>query len=534
MSAVKKNTKRKHPGHQGRKKLSPFIHVDDEKELFPTVSLVMTKYEEADAHVQQLKHEARGDFWAYRQLVHADWLIPGWWQEGVADELQDFYNDWIAGKRPKLLLQAPPQHGKSTQVTDFIAWVSGKRPDTKTIFASFSEALGERANREIQRQMELPVYKEIFPDLRLAGQSGFYRGQRYERSSSLLEFVAARGSFRNTTVEGQINGQGLDLGVIDDPIKGRAEAKSEVTRDKVWTWLTDDFFSRFSDKAAMLMIMTRWDLDDPAGRFLQHFPNVRQVVYPAIATEDEKYRKKGEPLFPEWKSLEFLMERKKLYTRVSWESLYQQSPIIEGGGIFPREKFQLVEEFDRREVVGSVRYWDKAGTEADGAYTCGVLMHKLRDGTFLIADVVRGQWGAMRREQMIKQCAQLDNTTMRGVLNIVDTWVEQEPGSGGKESAENTIRNLAGFSVKADKVTGDKEIRAEPYASQVQGGNVKLLQREWVFDFLNEHTNFPSGKFKDQVDAAAGAFNKLTGDTDYDTSLGWVGKMDSIMPTLVR
>ena len=79
------------------------------------------------------------------------------------------------------------------------------------------------------------------------------------------------GSFRATTVMGQINGMGLDLGVIDDPIKGRAEAQSEVTREKTWNWLTDDVLSRFSEHAGLIMIMTRWHVDDPAGRLIEHF-----------------------------------------------------------------------------------------------------------------------------------------------------------------------------------------------------------------------------------------------------------------------
>jgi hypothetical protein len=70
----------------------------------------------------------------------------------------------------------------------------------------------------------------------------------------LIEYVGYRGSFRNTTVEGQITGQGLDLGIIDDPIKGRAESASKLTRDKTWSWLTDDFFSRFSDTAGVVLI----------------------------------------------------------------------------------------------------------------------------------------------------------------------------------------------------------------------------------------------------------------------------------------
>ena len=129
---------------------------------------------------------------------------------------------------------------------------------------------------------------------------------RWLRNSSILEYVGNDGSFRNTTVMGQINGQGLDLGVVDDPIKGRAEAQIEATRDKTWTWFTDDFFGRFSDHAGFVMIMTRWHLDDPVGRWLEHFPDTKVLRYPAIAEQDEKYRKKGEPLFPELKPPSFL------------------------------------------------------------------------------------------------------------------------------------------------------------------------------------------------------------------------------------
>ena len=69
------------------------------------------------------------------------------------------------------------------------------------------------------------------------------------RNHEVLEFVGHEGYFRNTTVLGSITGEALDLSVIDDPIKGRAEAQSEVTREKTWNWLTDDVLSRFSEIA---------------------------------------------------------------------------------------------------------------------------------------------------------------------------------------------------------------------------------------------------------------------------------------------
>jgi predicted phage terminase large subunit-like protein len=99
-----------------------------------------------------------------------------------------------------------------------------------------------------------------------------------------------------------------------------------------------------------------------------------------------------------------------------------------------------------------------------------------------------------------------------------------EPGSGGKESAEATVRNLAGFRVFTDRVTGSKQVRAEPLAAQVHGGNMWLVAGEWVPNFLDEAEVFPQGKRKDQIDAAAGAFNRLILASTYNTNFKeWVG-----------
>jgi predicted phage terminase large subunit-like protein len=459
-----------------------------------------------------LREESKACFWVFRRWIHPK-MKCGWWQQEVADELQRFYRSWLNGERPKLVLMAPPQHGKTEQLKDFIAWVAGKQPDLKTIFATYSDELGVAVNKDLRRIMTSERYVAIF------GHRLGDRGSGWLRNSNILEYVDHGGSFRNTTLEGQITGQGLDLGIVDDPIKGRGEASSKPVRDKTWHWFMDDFFTRFSDSAGLLMIMTRWHLDDPVGRFIERFPEAKILRYPAIAEEDEKNRRKDEVLFPEHKSLPFLMERRKAMSQASWESEYQQNPILVGGGMFPIEKFQIVPALNPSEIKRSVRYWDKAGTADGGAYTAGVLMHLLHDGRVAVGDVRRGQWSALEREKVIKSTAEMD----KRAFPKYSIWVEQEPGSSGKESAEATIRMLAGFNVGPDRVTGKKEDRAQPYAAQVQAGNVLLLAGGWNRAFLDEHETFPVGKYQDQVDATAGAFNKVTTVSTYDSSFAWVG-----------
>ena len=150
------------------------------------------------------------------------------------------------------------------------------------------------------------------------------------------------------------------------------------------------------------------------------------------------------------------------------------------------------------------RYWDKAGTEGGGDWTAGVLMGRAQ-GLFFVLDVVRGQWSPAQRNAVIRQTTQLDAQ----VCPRYTVWTEQEPGSGGKESALATVASLAGFDVHAETVTGSKIVRANPFAAQCEVGNVKLIAGPWNAEYLSELCAFPDGPHDDQCDASAGAFAKL-------------------------
>lgn len=471
--------------------------------------------------------EAQEHFHAFRRYMHPD-LKWDWWVQEISLALDQFYIDFIAGKRPKLAIFSPPQHGKSMTATDFMAWFAGKQPIKKQIFASYSDELGVRTNGDIQRMMASAAYRNVFPEL-LIGKPG---ARNLIANSDHIQYRPATGiidpnhlgEFRNTTVDGPINGFAMHLGVIDDPVKSRKEAQSLTTRNKIWQWLTDDFFGRFDENAAMLIIMTRWHIDDPMGRLLDKWKGtpVRVLSYPAIAEEEETYRSVGEALFPSHKSADFLLERKGLLTKASWEALYQQKPINVGGGMLPTDKLTVVPLFERKSIVRSIRYWDKAATEGgDGAYSAGCLMHLMQDDTFVIEHVVRGHWPVSEREANITSLGVTDFASYEN--KSYQLWVEQEPGSGGKESAELTVaRNLKlGIPTFADKVDNSKEVRAEPFAAAVQNDRVRLVAATWNYDFVDEAGVFPQGKYKDQIDAAAGAFMKLAIGSGYDTSQEW-------------
>lgn len=311
------------------------------------------------------------------------------------------------------------------------------------------------------------------------------------------------GGIRAVGVGAGITGQGGNLIVIDDPIKNREEANSEVYREKVWDWYTDDLYTRLEPGGSIILIQTRWHEDDLAGRILagDDAPNWTVINLPAEAEENDPLgREVGTALCPERYDLDALHGIKVVLGN-SYYALYQQRPVAPEGEMFKRHWFEIVKATPQAGKL--IRYWDKAGTADGGKMTAGILM-RLYNGIYYVEDCTTARLAAAEREQLIKQTAQLDG-------DEVTIWSEQEPGSGGKESAEATIKNLAGFKVYADKVTGDKVTRAEPFAAQAMAGNVKIKEGTWNKFYLDCLTSFPFGTYADPVDASSGAFNKLTG-----------------------
>jgi len=185
--------------------------------------------------------------------------------------------------------------------------------------------------------------------------------------------------------------------------------------------------------------------------------------------------------------------------------------VLPSGNVFKREWFGSVLSERPTFLTHWVRYWDKASTEDGGDYTAGVLIGR-GAGLFYVIDVQRGQWSPAQRKTVVEQVTQLD----AGLYPRYSVWMEQEPGSGGKESAMSSVSDLAGYDVHAETVTGSKVTRANPFAAQCEVGNVKLVAGAWNSTFLSELCAFPDGPYDDQVDAAAGAFAKLAMQNRYE------------------
>lgn len=456
----------------------------------------------AELLIEQKVRKARSSFLDFRQLVNKK-LKVNWWQEEVTHELEQYYHKLINNERPKLVIEAPPQHGKSYLVIEFISWVAGLNPDLKSIYTSFSDRLGIRANLRLQRIFDSDIYSRIFPDTKLTPR-GAKSGAL--RNMDMLEYVGRDGSFRNTTVRGSITGETLDLGIIDDPIRGRADANSITVRNSTWDWFTDDFFTRFSEEAGLLAILTRWHVDDPIGRLLEADKTVKVLSYPAIAIHDEKHRKEGEALFPEHKSLEFLLERKKILPPANFEALYQQNPYIADGGIFKTEWFKSYRVLPKLKfTVITVDTAQKTKEQND--YSVFALWGQGEDGNAYLIDILRGKWESPDLIKMAKIFWYKHIPT----FNIRSMNVED------KVSGTTLIQTLSTSTepvipIKAVQRNIDKITRANDVAPFIESGRVYLPERaDWLNDFIVEHAQFPNGAHDDQVDTTSDGLKMIFG-----------------------
>jgi len=437
--------------------------------------------------LQAIEHEQqRRDFSLWLKSVSPTWS----WDWAHLHFIREKLELVTSGECKRLALFLPPRHGKSEQVTvRYPVWRLEKTPELKIIIGAYNQTLAESFSRKARR----------------LALSRFALST--ERATAGEWETADGGGVRAVGVGAGVTGHGGDLIVIDDPVKNREEANSEVYREHVWDWYRDDLYTRLEPDGSIVLIMTRWHEDDLAGRILnsENAGDWTVISLPAEAEADDQLgREEGEALCPERFDLDALADIKTTMGRSYW-ALYQQAPQPQSGEFFKREWFTF--ENPPANMDGAVRYWDKAASADGGDYTAGVLIGK-RGRLYFVMDVVRGQWSTFEREEIILKTAHRDLQRIGPSLRI---WLEQEPGSGGKDSAQMTIARLAGFTVRAERPTGDKATRAEPFAAQCEAGFVRMVKAPWNDAYLDELCGFPFGKFDDQVDASSGAFNNLVG-----------------------
>lgn len=398
------------------------------------------------------------------------------------------------GEIKRLIIQVPPRHYKSETVTvRYPVHRMMSDPSLRVIVGAYNVSLARMFGRKARRVAVL-AGRELSAEQRQQAEWETPQG----------------GAYLCVGVGSGVTGRGAKLMIIDDPVKSREEAERDSNRDRVWDWWVNDVQTRLEPDGAAIVIMTRWHHDDLAGRLIQHEGSDWHVVsMPAIALANDPWgREPGEALMPSRFDINRLRELQSSMGR-DFESLYQQDPQPRQGGMFQLQHLgQYVAAAPRegRRVMG----WDTAATPGRGDYTAGVLL-SVSNGVWYVEHVIRAQVGPDDRRKLQRSTAEL-LAAQYGISGIRHVLL-REGGSGGVDQAQDFIRFMAGFPCAVKNVSrqGNKAQRLEPFAAQIEAGNVRIVRGPWNAAWVNEMLSFTGheGGVDDQADATYCAFSTL-------------------------
>lgn len=391
-------------------------------------------------------------------------------------------------KLKRLMVFMPPGHAKSTYGNLlFVPFYMGCHPTHSVISASHTQEFSERFGRRARSLIESPTFKNLF---------GFSSSQS-SRASGRFD-TEKGGEYFAVGVGGSVTGRRADFVVIDDPLKGRVEADSQLMRDRIWEWYLADLRTRLKPDAGIVLIQTRWHDDDLAGRILKYHRDEEWdiVCLKAIAEENDPLgRDVGEALWPEWMSIDQLLVEKKIQSARNWSALYQQNPMPDEGAYF---KEDWIRYYDKMPDLSSMKIYgasDYAISSNGGDYTVhGVIGVNANDDIFIL-DWWRGQ----------------TNTDV-WVDVFLDLMNQYKPIMWAEEAGQIS-KSLGPFIQKRQqekRIYGhreqfvsaiDKASRARAIQARMAMGKIYLPKNAlWSHDLIAEIISFPAGKHDDQVD----------------------------------
>lgn len=415
---------------------------------------------------------------------------PNWHHEKISSALEKVES----GEIKRLIIQMPPRHGKSQLASiNFPAWYLGRNPDKEIITASYSADLATDFGSKTRDVVNDELYKEIF-ETRL----------KQDEQNKAKWRTNNKGSYTSVGVGGPLTGRGANILIIDDPIKNREEAESETIRKKVWDWYTSTAYTRLEKNGAIIVIMTRWHLDDLAGKLLDYEKSGGEhwdiISFPAIAEDDESYRKKGEALWKNKYDIDALNNIKKNIGLYDWNALYQQNPIHADSQEFKQEWFKYFTDEDIKGMDLDVyALVDLAISDKDSADNTSIQVigkNRITPNIYKLEDLS----GRLDPAQVIEYLFHLKE---KYKFKFRKAGIESV---GYQKSLmyfinEEQRRRQIYFDVVELKAVSSKESRIRGLIPMYKNG--VIYHRNTDTDYENELLTFPFGKHDDRIDAMA-------------------------------
>lgn len=460
----------------------------------------MLTVSDAAAELLRRRH-ARRDLAQYIDYTTADYIHSGF-SRAVCSALDKFILDMQAGIRPILVLQAPPQHGKSEIVSRKLPpFLIGRFPNWHISAASYASTLADSMSLDVRRNIASKRHQNLF-------QSS--KDKRKYTKDTNREFTSPNGTggYIGDGIGGGFTGFPADVFIIDDPTKNAEEALSEATKKGQWNWYQSVCKTRMSANSGQIIMATSWAEDDLPGRIqtqMRGDPRLTILRFPAINDPDEVGHNAQLPagaLIPELHPLSQLREFKAEMSEYWWAAIYQQSPMSLGGNVFKDKGIKyyltkdLPDKFDKMCASWDCTFKDTDGTD----FVVGQVWGKKDANSYLLAQI-------RARMSFTK--------TTASVLELHESWPRArailiEDKANGPAVIDTLKAKVPGIlPIEPD---GSKLARAHAVTSYWEAGNVWLPHPDiapWIKDFISEVIKFPAAANDDQVDAMTQALRWL-------------------------
>ncbi len=429
------------------------------------------------------------DFAFSRLIAYAAYQWPGYrdarHHRMIARKLEQVER----GECKRLMIFMPPRHGKSMLASEYFpAWYMGRNPDHYVVAATYGQDLADDFGRKVKAQIEDPTFQAIFPGVAISEDSRSVRRFHVGSEEGGIEHqTKQKGAYYAVGVGGPLTGRGAHLLLIDDPVKDREQADSEIGRKRIRDWYTSTAYTRLMPGGRIVVIQTRWHEDDLSGWLLsQHAHEGWDVLsLPALAGD--------EALWPEQFSVETLEKIKLAVGPRDWSALYQQQPTPDSGDYFRREWFQYYEQPPQYlQIYGASDY---AITAKGGDYTVHGVFGVDRNDDIYLLDLWRQQ-----------------STSDVWIDSFLDLVHKHKPIQWAEEQGQ-IIKSLDPFINKRCQERGiyvareqftsltDKASRAQSIRGRMAQGKVKFPRNApWLADLERELLTFPVGVNDDQCD----------------------------------
>lgn len=410
--------------------------------------------------------------------------------------MADLFDDVVEGRKRRVIINIAPRHTKSEFASIHLpAYFLGRYPDKKIIMASHTSELAVGFGRKVRSLVDRKDFQELFPGVSLS-----------QDSKAAGRWATSRGGeYFAVGVGGALAGKGADLCIIDDPHSEQdaiiGEYNPEVYQ-KVMEWYEGGPRQRLQPGGSIIVVMTRWSLRDLTGQLVKKEMNSSSgdkweiIELPAIFPDT------GNPLWPEYWSLEELLRTKNSIPISKWNAQYMQRPTSEEGALIKREYWQDWPGKTPPKCDIVVQAWDTAfttGTRADysACTTWGIFFNEeTNKNAIILLDAIRGKWEfpGLKREAL-------------------KHYEKHEPDIclvEGRAAGQPLIYELRQMGIPIQEVTAgrgsstqsnDKISRVNSVTDMFASMNVFAPKdKRWAQEVIEECAAFPAGEHDDFVD----------------------------------